>query len=337
MRLLETTVCSQLDPVSIQMRERIETANRTEQDHRNLMCNLPALYQIESNGPFEADPLPGQLSISAWNLERCLDPRGSAELLALQAPDIVLLSEMDCGMARTGQNHTIRDLAGQLGMGYAYVVEFYELGLGSELEVELASYSHNERGWHGNGLLCRSKPVELALIRLDDHGHWYCGTAEGADPGQPRIGGRVAVAAKFATERGPVCVVSTHLESAGSISIRQSQMDRIIAAVDAFAPDMPVVIGGDLNTGNNLSDADWRAESLFEATERQAYSWSANTSNTTTRASRLTRFPERAMKLDWFAHRGLEVLSAETVPALDARGIPLSDHELIKAEFGMPV
>jgi len=298
------------------------------------MSSAPAMHLIETDETMFAERLlPQTCTVAAWNLERCLDPEGSAALLRQYEPDIILLSEMDCGMARTAQRNTTRNLASLLECGYAYALEFHEMGLGSALEAQLATNDFNALGWHGNAILTKAKPIALALIRLDDHGHWFCAN-DGVDPGQPRIGGRVAVAAILPTQSGHVCAVSTHLESAGSISIRQSQMDRIISAVDHFAPDMPVIVGGDLNTGNNLDNPeDWSQETLFEAAKRQGFSWEANAPGTTTRASRLTRFPERAMKLDWFANRDCVGHSAKTIPALDAQGTPLSDHELIVAKF----
>lgn len=333
MKLFTTQTCERLPSVSSEIRREIETSERSAIRHRQLMQKIPALHVMETGGEFHSDTLPAELTVAAWNLERCLDPKGSADLLAANAPDVVLLSELDCGMARTQQANTTRHVARHLDMGYVYGVEFYELGLGSALEVELAQDAFNASGWHGNAILSRGKPQELVLIRLDDHGHWFC--ASDADPNQPRIGGRMAIAAILNTVKGPICAVSTHLESAGNPSIRQSQMDRIMAAVDHVAPDMPVIIGGDLNTGNNLPDKDWRSESLFEAAERQGYFWSNNAPGDTTRPSRLTRFPDRTMKLDWFAHRDLAPIHASIVPALDAKGTPLSDHELVTAQFSM--
>lgn len=336
MELFSERLCNELPEVSSAVREKITAAQRTASDHRDLMSQIEALALIQQDWTgANSSVLPSELTIAAWNVERCIDVEGSAELLIKHAPDIVLLSEMDFGMARTGQRHTAREIAEQMQTGYAYCVEFYELDLGSGPELELAKDDHNVHGWHGNAILSKVKPKRTLQIRLDDHGHWFC-ACDDADANQPRIGGRVAVAAIIPTDAGDLCVVSTHLESAGSISMRQSQMDRIIAAVDVFASGLPVVIGGDVNTGNNIESHDWREETLFEAAERRGFSWEGNADGDTTRASRLTRFPERSMKLDWFAHRGVAMLSSQIVPALDSAGTALSDHELIvaKAKIG---
>ena len=49
----------------------------------------------------------------------------------------------------------------------------------------------------------------------------------------------------------------------------------------------------------------------------------------TTRPSLITRWPERAMKLDWFLTRGLAVSQTRIVSSLCPSGRPLSDHDLI--------
>jgi hypothetical protein len=52
----------------------------------------------------------------------------------LDRPDVILLTEMDVGMARSGNLHTTRLLAHALGMNYAWGLEFIELTNGNEKE-----------------------------------------------------------------------------------------------------------------------------------------------------------------------------------------------------------
>lgn len=49
----------------------------------------------------------------------------------------------------------------------------------------------------------------------------------------------------------------------------------------------------------------------------------------TTRPSLITRWPERAMKLDWFLARGLVIGHSDIISSLDSNGRPLSDHDLV--------
>jgi hypothetical protein len=99
-------------------------------EHDRLAALLPCLQAIEYRPPPAPHALTAEIRIAAWNAERCKYQSQSAELLAGTQVDIVLLSELDVGMARSGNRHTVAELAGDLGMGYAFGVEYVELGLG---------------------------------------------------------------------------------------------------------------------------------------------------------------------------------------------------------------
>jgi len=331
-----TNTTGTLPHVTPEQREAIVSAPRTTQVHRAFMADIPAMSMVETGGAATDATVPQVFTVAAWNLERCLFPEKSAALLASQSPDIVLLTEMDCGMARTAQRHPTADVASALGMHYSYGVEFFEMGLGGDTERPYCVDSHNEAGWHGNAVLSRAAPLSSVLIRLDDHGHWFVDGDFVVDRNQPRIGGRMAIATIIPTDAGNICVASVHLESNGDSAHRAAQTERLIEALDQFAPDLPVLIGGDLNTGNTRDNPDWRDEALFDLARVNGYSWDNNAEGTTTRPSFLTPHPTRKMKLDWFASRGLSMDGAGIVPALDPNGEPLSDHELVVGHFGMP-
>jgi endonuclease/exonuclease/phosphatase family metal-dependent hydrolase len=309
---------------------------KTPDAHREAMALAEALGQVEVGGLPQTDALPARFRVAAWNLERCIDPSGSARLLAEQDVDAVLLSEMDNGMARSGQRHTTRDLALDLGMTYAYGVEFLELSLGSVHEVRLAALepdSHNAEGFHGNAVLSRAPLTRACLIRLDDHGHWFDGNPVGDHKGQPRVGGRVAVAVETATLAGPVILCSTHLESNADTAHRDGQIAHLLAELDLFAGGKPILLGGDLNTGNHLASGDWREETLFDTARARGFHWDGNVEGATTRPSRISLVKDRSMKLDWFCARGLAPHDARMVPALDPQGQALSDHEMIVTDW----
>ncbi len=153
-------------------------------------------------------PLALPLTVAAWNLERCLFPEASAAKLAATGAGLILLSEMDKGMARTAQRHPTAEIAASPGITYAYGVEFVELGLGSETERGFCSDDFNALGLHGNALMARTGLKRPFLLRLPREGHWFL---NGED--QPRLGARVAIGAVVQTEGGPLVAVSTHLES----------------------------------------------------------------------------------------------------------------------------
>ncbi len=323
----------ELAPVTPAQQAAIRAAPPTPQAHRALMAGLPGLNAVQTGGATpEGRVLPAEFTVLAWNLERCLFPEDSAAHVAPRAPSVILLSEMDHGMARTGQRHTTKAMAAALGMAYAFGVEFYELALGGPVERSFCTDTFNALGWHGNAILSAVPFEAVTMIRLDDAGLWFTEAH-----GEPRIGGRNAIAARLPGAAGPLCVVSTHLESNADAQHRATQFDTLMDAVDAFAPGLPVVIGGDLNTGNHMPpDYDWRGEPLFARARARGYDWSFTAPGLTTGPSLITRHPERRMKLDWICARGLACTGCGILPAHDPQGRPLSDHHPVWAEVAAP-
>lgn len=331
-----TNVMAELPAVTSEQTSRILSTPRTEQGHRTLMGEVPAMNAVQVGGEATRPKLGRDISFAAWNVERCLFPAETAAHLAPVAPDIVLLSEVDHGMSRTGQRHTTHEVAQALGMTYAFGVEFHELGLGGPTERPFCKDDTNTLGWHGNAVLSSVPFEKVGLIRLDDHGHWYQAESGAADPDQPRLGGRMAIAAVVKSEAGPLCVVSTHLESNADVAHRQTQFEVLLQALDDFVPDMPILIGGDLNTGNHLPpDFDWRRETLFAFAETQGYSWDCTAEGPTTRPSLITPHPDRVMKLDWFAGRGVTCMDKGVLSSVASDGTPLSDHDAVWCKIQM--
>ena len=330
-----TFVVKELPPVSATQKDAVLEAERTSQAHRALLADTDTMNILEVNGESRSGlkALPESFTVAAWNMERCLFPEASAELLRVYDPQVVLLSEVDNGMSRTGQRNTTAAMAKELGMVYAYGVEFLELDLGGPSERRFCKDDFNALGFHGNAILSAVPFERVELLRLDDHGHWFVVEEGGShDADQPRLGGRMAILATVPTEKGPVCMVSTHLESNADAAHRLKQYKRLLDAVDRFAPDVPVLIGGDLNTGNHLPpNFDWRDETLFSQAQDRGYSWDLSPDGMTTRPSLITAHPTRRMKLDWFCSRDLQGERGEVVPALDPEGTPLSDHECVVA------
>nr|WP_255744439.1 endonuclease/exonuclease/phosphatase family protein [Aliiroseovarius sediminis] len=262
--------------------------------------------------------------VGAWNLERCLFPPASAAHAS--DCDVLLLSEMDCGMARTGQSHTTAEVAGKLDMGYAYAVEFVETGLGSPIEAEFCADTQNAIGFHGNAVLSRADLGAPFALRLHGHRQWF------DDAEQPRVGERIAIGARVETAAGPMLLIAAHLESACSAAHRQAQIAGLIDALDTEFPGLPALIGGDLNTGNHAG-GNWRAEGLFALAEAAGFTrHGGDEAVPTTRPSLITRWPERAMKLDWFLARGVTLGPVEIRSSIAPDGTPLSDHDMIVAD-----
>jgi endonuclease/exonuclease/phosphatase family metal-dependent hydrolase len=164
------------------------------------------------------------------------------------------------------------------------------------------------------------------VLRLPGARYWFL---QGID--QPRLGERMAIGSVIQTTAGPLVTVSTHLESVSDAPGRQAQLAALIDSLDAHFPGHPVLIGGDLNTGNNIN-GDHRDETLFAHACTRGFAIHGGDDTTmTTRPSLITRWPDRAMKLDWFLSRGVTLDTVRIIPSLDDDGRPLSDHDLITA------
>ena len=332
---LVTVVVPELPaPSAAFLAETMEVAV-TRSEHDRLALDLPGFNAVEVRAQARVEPArDGPLRIAAWNAERLKYHAQSVELVAGVAPDILLLTETDVGMARSGNRHTTRDLAAALGMGYAYGVEFLELGLGDDRERVWHQGETNAVGFHGRARL----PIrDVALIRLDDGAAWWID----AWGDQRRLGWRMAIAATVETANGPILAVAVHLESKSDADDRARQMARLLAAVEARAGDMPVVIGGDLNTKDllELDAGEWLAgpqarEPLFAMMAAAGFDWlGANTAHATLRSRPDGTPPPPYCRIDWLFARGLAASGPRTVPALDGAGSAISDHDLIVADF----
>lgn len=318
-----TRTVAALAPLTEPERAAIAALPRTIAAHDAHMVSLPCMTTLEHVPSPDAAPLPFPLTIAAWNLERCLFPAESAAKIAATGAQVLLLSEMDKGMARTAQSHTTADVASALGMGFAYGAEFIELGLGSETERAFCRDDHNALGFHGNAILACAMERPF-MLRLAGGRHWFL---QGGD--QPRMGERMAIGAVIPTKAGPMVAVSTHLESNADAARRVAQVAGLIDALEETFPGLPIIIGGDLNTGNHIG-GDWRDETLFaHAVSRGFAAHGGPLDQMTTRPSLITRWPDRAMKLDWFLTRGVRVERSWIVPSPDDDGRPLSDHDMV--------
>ena len=189
--------------------------------HDGAASGLDVLHHIEVVPPPEPCAAHAHaLRVAFWNAERAKYLEASADLLRAAAADVVLLCEMDLGMARSGQHHTTRRLAHALGLGYVFGVEFVELGLGDTRERSWHTGDENREGLHGGAILAGREFHRPALIRIDAGGAWFDGRRD-----EPRIGGRIAVAGKLEIAGVSVAFVSTHLES-HSDPRRPSEPDR---------------------------------------------------------------------------------------------------------------
>lgn len=205
------------------------------QTQEAVMDRIPQFHRAETDN-FLPPPetVPERLGVLMFNMERGVHLPEIQEFLRdcpdIQPFDIILANELDDGCVRSGNKNTARQLARAFGLNYAWGLEFIEL-------VD----DRNEKGFHGNAVFSRWPIRRAGVIRLPEEYNWYFDR-------QKRIGGRLAVFAELDVGGKPLGAVSIHLENRTHGEGRRRQMEVILEAVRRELPDMPLVLGGDLNT-----------------------------------------------------------------------------------------
>jgi endonuclease/exonuclease/phosphatase family metal-dependent hydrolase len=335
MRIVERTVPALPEPAPhLLAQARRVTASRAE--HDRLAAALPCLQAIELVPPPRPQPLGHRVRIAAWNAERCKYLPESAALLDGIGADIVLLTELDIGMARSGNRHTVRELARTIGAGYAFGVEYVELGLGDDREKAWHANESNAVGLHGNAILSKAPLERPTIVRLDDGARWFAGEQSTSER---RIGARMAMLARLDAGGAPLLVAAVHLESSTDAADRAAQVAVLLEAIEERADGHAVIIGGDFNTSAlppaGADDGAWfdhaaSHEAMFTRFSEAGYDW--RTANTRSASERMRpdgtpQPPYR--KIDWFFAPGATVRRAVTAAAIDATRSAISDHDVI--------
>ena len=191
-----------------------------------------------------SDPKPGRaVKVVAWNIERGMQADAICRLLKdhgdLRDADVLLLSEVDWGMARTENRFVVRDIAAALNMNYAFAPCYVALTKGAGIEKHVAG--ENEESLHGNALLSRFPMKNVHSLSLPNGKDKMKGA-------EKRIGAQRAVIADVEHPAGTFRAVSLHLDAHSSQRHRHRQMCRVLDHLEKLQPSMPVLIGGDWNT-----------------------------------------------------------------------------------------
>jgi endonuclease/exonuclease/phosphatase family metal-dependent hydrolase len=341
-----TRVESRLPPTPPALRRSILDAPVEEGAFHEAFLGLDVLHMIEAEEPQRPAAARDEARIVFWNAERLKYLEASATMLASEMADVLILCELDVGMARSGNRHTIRDLARRLDSGFVFGVEFVELGLGDVRERRQHAGETNAAGLHGAGFVSRAKLARPALIRLEASGRWFDGAFD-----ERRVGGRIAMMAETVIAGVPVVLVSAHYESHSDPADRCDQTRTMLDAIEAYAPGRPVLIGGDFNTSTfSLAEKQDRTrvaealkadpqrlvapmtyEPMFALLEQRGYDWAdCNVPLAPTQRTRPDGTPPPPFgKIDWLFSRGLACTAPVVIPAIDRDGVAISDHEAL--------
>ena len=176
-----------------------------------------------------------ELVVLAYNILRGFEVDGQLEMIRsgidFPVPDILLLSEVDRGCARTDFRNIAREYAEGLGYHYVYATEFLELpgdrGPSGPYDPPVCE--------HGNAIVSRYPLGNVRQIRHAQNRSWYMppGTP---NPDEPRLGGRITIAADAKIGTRLVRIYVLHLESTlTALDIRDAQAEEIAADSEVSA------------------------------------------------------------------------------------------------------
>ena len=196
---------------------------------------------------------------AAWNIERGIRLDGIIRALGrhtlLGRSDVLLLTELDYGMARSGNRHVAREIAEGLGMAYAFAPCYVNLSKGSGLES--GAEGENREALHGNAVLSRWPILAARSVALPNGKDKMRGR-------EKRLGSQRAVVCDIAHPSGAFRAVSLHLDAHSSQRHRRRQMRVVLDHLDALEPSLPVLVGGDWNTSTyNSSRAVYAIAGFF--------------------------------------------------------------------------
>ncbi len=178
----------------------------------------------------------------AWNLERGIRFDGIVAALSnhprLTDKDILLLTELDHGMARSGNRFVAQEIARQLKLNYAFAPVYIPLQKGSGVESDMKG--QNTTSIHGLGLFSPHRLSNVHAIPLPNGKDKMWGK-------EKRLGWLRALIADFAHPAGDFRAVTVHLDAHCSRAHRHLQMKIILDHLETLPP-MPTIIGGDWNT-----------------------------------------------------------------------------------------
>ena len=200
---------------------------------------------IEFGRPREPAPRPesGFLRAVTWNIERGnrLDAIAAylAENEAIRACDVLLLNEVDIGMARSGNRNVAAEIADRLGFEHVFGNSYLCLAHGDTRDGQ--SDAANEVGLHGNAILSRwplrrAENISVAVTR------------DKFESSEKRLGHKKALWAELDSPIGPLAVVSVHLDPYASPAQRVRQLADVLRTLQEREISAPVLLGGDLNT-----------------------------------------------------------------------------------------
>src|SRR5260221_142269 len=113
---------------------------------------------------------PNWISALAWNIERGIQLYGIIDALKnhtkLKDKDLLLLTELDYGMTRSGNRFVAEEIAEALNLNYAFAPVYIALQKGSGVESAMAG--ENTASIHGLSMFSRYPMTNIHTLPLPD-------------------------------------------------------------------------------------------------------------------------------------------------------------------------
>ena len=207
----------------------------------------------EPQNPNSQIPNPNSVRALAWNIERGNVFEGIVDALAtherMKDKDVLLLTELDYGMARSGNRFVARELAERLNLNYAFAPVYIALQKGSGVETE--AEGENTKSIHGLAMFSKWPMKNVHAVPLPNGKDKMWGK-------EKRLGYLRALVADIEHPAGEFRAVTVHLDAHCSRAHRRKQMKIILDHLDTL-PRLPALLGGDWNTTTFNSQNSTRA------------------------------------------------------------------------------
>lgn len=301
-----------------------------ETPHLQALSCIPEMFEPDNDNSFSSGgPLPFKAAV--FNMEQGTRLEYIIPFFQchpqMRNVDVILANELDAGMARSKNLDTTRELGKALGMNYTFGIEFVTTNAGK---------NGNTQGLHGNAILSRFPLKRNKIVNLPIQYDWFY------MPGDSRLGTRIAVFSVIEPVPGKeVGLVSVHLENRATPEERLKQIEFLLDEVEAHFGDMPVLIGGDMNTntvsGNTSGSMEYldehpeeqqrrlgdipNIEPLMDYCAGQGYTYAdCNIMNKVTRRKPMQNGNTVYLNLDWFFQKELKCSKPERVETIFRMG-----------------
>lgn len=265
------------------MKDEIKSDNRKTKDNSILNHNLnvyfPELSQFETTSEMENSEVykrirpqveevlnavvqenfalestaSDKVKCLAWNIERGKIFDGILDALTnhadLNNKDLLLLTELDCGMARSENRNVAREIAQSLKLNYAFATVYIALQKGSGVEANVTG--ENTNSIHGLATFSKFPIKNAHAIPLPNGKDKMFGN-------EKRLGCLRALVAEIEHPIGSFRAVTLHLDAHSSRNHRHLQMKIVLDHLETL-PNLPTIIGGDWNTTTFNSQTSTRA------------------------------------------------------------------------------